>query len=407
MGWINLIQRPRSPVAVLITVLALAACGNGSQDPAAPATEPRRVDPSVEEFLDHTLPDEASGTVVAARDGEIAHCKGFGLADREAKVAAGCDTAYDIMSMTKQFTAAAILKLEMMGKLSVSDPMSEFLGPVPDDKRAITVHHLLTHTSGLTDQLGGDYEALSRKEMLDGALESELRSAPGTEYSYSNLGYSILAAIVEKASGTSYERFLASHLFEPAGMRQTGYVLPAWKPDQVAVEYDENGEPKGKPFDHPWAEDGPYWNLRGNGGLLSTARDMFRWHAALEGDQVLSESAKDKMFESHVPEEEGGDSYYGYGWVVSPTDEGRIVWHDGGNGWSFGVMARFPDQDTVVFWVSNHAYNDGEWNLENLAQRLTLGIAERVHPSPPKHSTGWYALAPIELGRLPGTAPSS
>ncbi|HWS82114.1 MAG TPA: serine hydrolase domain-containing protein [Rubrobacter sp.] len=375
---INSIKRPRSPVAVLITVFTLAACGNGGQDPAAPATEPRREDPSVEEFLDDTLPDGASGTVVAARDGEIAHCRGFGLADREAKVAAGCDTAYDIMSMTKQFTAAAILKLEMMGKLSVSDPMSEFVGPVPDDKRAITVHHLLTHTSGLTDQLGGDYEALSREEMLDGALESELRSAPGTEYSYSNLGYSILAAIVEKASGTSYERFLASHLFEPAGMRQTGYVLPAWKPDQVAVEYDENGEPKGKPFDHPWAEDGPYWNLRGNGGLLSTARDMFRWHAALEGDQVLSESAKDKMFESHVPEEEGGDSYYGYGWVVSPTDEGRIVWHDGGNGWSFGVMARFADQDTVVFWVSNHAYNDGEWNLENLAQRLTLGIAERV-----------------------------
>jgi CubicO group peptidase (beta-lactamase class C family) len=378
MGWINAIQRQRSLVAILITVFALAACGNGSQDPAAPATEPRRVDPSVEEFLDDTLPDGTSGTVVAARDVEIAHCRGFGLADREAKVAAGCDTAYDIMSMTKQFTAAAILKLEMMGKLSVSDPMSEFVGPVPDDKRAITVHHLLTHTSGLTDQLGGDYEALSREEMLDGALESELRSAPGTEYSYSNLGYSILAAIVEKASGTSYERFLASHLFEPAGMKQTGYVLPAWKPDQVAVEYDENGEPKGKPFDHPWAEDGPYWNLRGNGGLLSTARDMFRWHAALEGDQVLSESAKAKMFEPHVPEEEGGDSYYGYGWVVSPTDEGRIVWHDGGNGWSFGVMARFPDQDTVVFWVSNHAYNDGEWNLENLAQKLTLGIAERV-----------------------------
>ena len=163
-------------------------------------------DPSVEEFLDDTLPDGTSGTVVAARDGEIAHCRGFGLADREAKVAAGCDTAYDIMSMTKQFTAAAILKLEMMGKLSVSDPMSKFVGPVPDDKHAITVHHLLTHTSGLTDQLGGDYEALSREEMLEGALESELRSAPGTEYSYSNLGYSILAAIVEKASGTSYER---------------------------------------------------------------------------------------------------------------------------------------------------------------------------------------------------------
>ena len=378
MGWINSIQRPRSLVAVLITVFALAACGNGDRHPAEPSAEPGPRDPSVEEFLDDTLPDEASGTVVAARAGEIAHCKGFGLAHRAAKVAAGCNTAYDIMSMTKQFTAAAILKLEMMGKLRVTDPMSKFVGPVPDDKRAITVHHLLTHTSGLPDQLGGDYEALSREKMLDGALESELRSVPGTEYSYSNLGYSILAAIVDKASGTSYEKFLASQLFEPAGMRQTGYVLPEWKSDQVAVEYDENGKPKGRPFDHPWADDGPYWNLRGNGGLLSTARDMFRWHAALEGDEVLSESAKDKMFEPYVPEEEGGDSYYGYGWVVSPTDEGRIVWHDGGNGWSLGVMARFPNQDVMVFWVSNHAYKDGEWNLENLEQRLTLGIAERV-----------------------------
>ena len=137
---------------------------------------------------------------------------GFGLADRDAKVAAGCDTVYDTMSMTKQFTAAAILKLEMMGKLRVSDPISKFVGPVPDDKRAITLHHLLTHTAGLTEGLGGDYEALSQREMLDGALESELRSAPGTEYSYSNLGYSMLAAIIEQVSGRSYEEFLAESL---------------------------------------------------------------------------------------------------------------------------------------------------------------------------------------------------
>src|ERR671910_1235064 len=378
MGWANSIRRPCSLIVVLVAVFALAACGNSEQAPPAPSTESEPRDPSVEKFLDDTLPNGASGTVVAARDGSLAHCRGFGLADREAKVAAGCDTVYDTMSMTKQFTAAAILKLEMMGKLRVSDPISKFVGPVPDDKRAITVHHLLTHTAGLTEQLGGDYDVLSRKDMLDGALESELRSAPGTDYSYSNLGYSILAAIVEKASGRSYEEFLASHLFAPAGMRHTGYVLPEWGPEQVAVEYDEKGEPKGRPFDHPWAEDGPYWNLRGNGGMLSTARDMFRWHVALRGDEVLSKSAKDKLFKPHVPEEKSGDSYYGYGWVVSRTDEGRIVWHDGGNGWSLGIMARFPDQDAMVFWVSNHAYKDGEWNLENLERKLTLGIAERV-----------------------------
>lgn len=378
MGCANSIRRPCSLIVVLAAVFALAACGDGGQAPPAPSTGPEPRDPSVEKFLDDTLPDGASGTVVAARDGSVAHCRGFGLADREAEVAARCDTVYDTMSMTKQFTAAAILKLEMMGELRVTDPLSKFVGPVPDDKRAITLHHLLTHTAGLPEQLGGDYDALSREDMLDGALESRLSSAPGTEHSYSNLGYSVLAAVVERVSGGSYEEFLAENLFAPAGMTQTGYVLPEWKPGQVAVEYDENGVPKGRPFDHPWAEDGPYWNLRGNGGLLSTARDMFRWHVALRGDEVLSKSAKDKLFKPHVPEEESGDSYYGYGWVVSPTDEGRIVWHDGGNGWSLGIMARFPDQGAMVFWVSNHAYKDGEWNLENLEQELTLGIAQRV-----------------------------
>jgi CubicO group peptidase (beta-lactamase class C family) len=378
MGCATSIRRPCSLIGVLVAVFALAACGNGGQAPPAPSAEPEPRDRSVVKFLDDTLPDGTSGTVVAARDSSVAHCRGFGLADRDAKVAARCDTVYDTMSMTKQFTAAAILKLEMMGELRVTDPLSKFVGPVPDDKRAITLHHLLTHTAGLPEQLGGDYDALSREDMLDGALESRLRSAPGTEHSYSNLGYSVLAAVVERASGGGYEEFLAENLFAPAGMTQTGYVLPEWKPGQVAVEYDENGAPKGKPFDHPWAEDGPYWNLRGNGGLLSTARDMFRWHVALRGDEVLSKSAKDKLFKPHVPEEEGGDSYYGYGWVVSPTDEGRIVWHDGGNGWSLGIMARFPDQGAMVFWVSNHAYKDGEWNLEDLEQELTLGIAKRV-----------------------------
>ncbi len=378
MSRANPISRSCSLVVVLATVFALAACGNGDQDPAALPPDLERRDPSVQRFLDDTLPSGASGTVVAAHNGRVVHCAGFGLADRDANVAARCETVYDTMSMTKQFTAAAILKLEMMGKLRVSDPLSKFVGPVPDDKRAITLHHLLTHTAGLPEQLGGDYDALSREDMIDGALASELRSAPGTEYSYSNLGYSILAAIVEKVSGRGYEEFLAAQMFAPAGMTQTGYVLPEWKPDQVAVEYDEKGEPKGRPFDHPWADDGPYWNLRGNGGMLSTAHDMFRWHVALRGDEILSKNAKDKMFEPHVLEEEGGDSYYGYGWVISPSDDGRILWHDGGNGWSLGILARFPDRGAMVFWVSNHAYNDGEWNLEKLEQKLTLGIAERA-----------------------------
>jgi CubicO group peptidase (beta-lactamase class C family) len=363
----------------LIAALMLAAFGNGGH---ALADRVGR-DPSyrpVARFLDDALPERAGGTLVAARDGELLHCRGFGLADRKARVAAGCDTVYDIMSMTKQFTAAAILKLEMMGELRVTDRITAHLGPVPRGKRRITLHHLLTHTSGLVDALGGDYEPLSREQMLAGALESKLRSRPGHEHYYSNLGYSVLAAIVEKASGMGYERFLAKHLFAPAGMTQTGYVLPRWSRDRVAVEYDPRGRPHGRPFDHPWADDGPYWNLRGNGGLLSTARDMFRWHLALEGNKVLNRNARRKLFRPHVREQPGGDSYYGYGWVISqPGRLGRVAWHNGGNAWSYGELTRLLGPGVMVFWVTNqYKSKAGRWNFYNLGPELTEGVARRV-----------------------------
>jgi CubicO group peptidase (beta-lactamase class C family) len=369
----------RRIAAALLAAVFLAACGADDPD----AVETGDGDPtnqSVARFLQDALPRAADGTLVAARDGEMVHCEGFGLADREAGIAAGCDTVYDVMSMTKQFTAAAILKLEMMGKLRVTDSISRHLGPVPTDKRKITVHHLLTHTAGLPEALGDDYEPLMRSELVATALGSELESAPGAEYRYSNVGYSLLAAIVEEASGLGYEEFLAEHLFARAGMTQTGYVLPEWEPDEVAVEYDSQGRSQGRPFDHPWADDGPYWNLRGNGGMLSTARDMFRWHVALVGDEVLDARAKEKLFEPHVREGPGGDSFYGYGWVVvEPEGFGRVAWHDGGNGWSFGTVTRLLDDGVIVFWVTNR-YRDADegWNLARLEPRLTRGVVDRV-----------------------------
>jgi CubicO group peptidase (beta-lactamase class C family) len=215
--------------------------------------------------------------------------------------------------------------------------------------------------------------------MLSAALRSRLRSRPGAEYHYSNLGYSVLAAIIEKVSGMGYEQFLAEHLFEPAGMTQTGYALPDWDPERVAVEYDARGKSQGRPFDHPWAEDGPYWNLRGNGGLLSTARDMFRWHLALEGDEVLDQRAKEKLFKPYVLEEPGGYTRYAYGWVIQRGQYGRIAWHDGGNGWSYGMLTRLLDEGVMVFWVSNRFKSEDEgWNLYRLGSRLTEGVAARA-----------------------------
>ena len=154
----------------------------------------------MEAFLADHWPHGASGTVLVARAGRRSAATSFGSADRAKHVPARCDTAYDIGSITKQFTAAAILKLQMMGRLGISDRIDRFIDGVPPDKRVITINDLLTMTSGLTDSLGGDYQPLSREQMLAEAMRSRLLSTPGSTWHYSNVSYSILAAIIEKAS---------------------------------------------------------------------------------------------------------------------------------------------------------------------------------------------------------------
>ena len=367
----------RAPVGGLLAV-ALA----GGHVTTASAAAPDPVAPSIQAFVERTVPDGASGTLVAMRGHEVVACESFGWADRAARVPAGCDTVYDIGSLTKQFTAAAVVELESRGRLSVHDPIGRWLGSVPADKAAITVQQLLTHTSGLVGSLGGDYEPLTRRQLVARALGSPLRTTPGTAYHYSNVGYSLLAVIVERASGTTYERFLARRLFRPAGMRQTGYVLPRWRRSDVAVEYDADGRSQGRPFDHPWAAGGPWWNLRGNGGLLSTARDLARWHRALLDHRVLDRRAQRELFRPRVPERPGGDSWYGYGWVLLDTAVGRVAWHNGGNGWSYAELTRVLGEGVQVFWVTNQVRGAGRWNLERTGGRLTAGVVRRVLAEP-------------------------
>lgn len=355
------------PLAALLAVVVLATCGAVSA--AEPGMRGDVFDPA-------GMPVGSSGSLVAAVDGDLVECEGWGLADRAEQIDADCDTVYDIGSITKQFTAAAIVKLQMMGRLRVRERIGRFLDGVPRDKRAITVEELLTHTSGLVGALGDDYERLSRAGLVRRAMASDLRSAPGTTYHYSNVGYSLLAVIIEKVSGDGYEEFLSEHLFEPAGMTSTGYVLPVRVPADLAVEYDEDGHAHGRPDEHPWAADGPYWNLRGNGGLLSTARDMYRWYVALRGVSVLDRAAKGALFRARVREGDA-DSWYAYGWVVLNTPYGPAQWHNGGNGWSYAEVVRLPDEDAFVFWVTNQARSQsGGWNLER--GRLTSDVVTRL-----------------------------
>lgn len=364
------------PVAVLLLLLllALSGCGTGGTGGTG---GPGSIGP----FLDAEVPEGSTGTLVAARGDQLVVCRGWGDTDPDTGpdtgVAAGCDTVHDIMSMTKQFTAAAVLTLWQDGRLGLDAPIGDLLPDVPEDKHRITVQQLLTHTSGLLDSLGEDDEPLTRSAFLIRALRADLLAAPGTEYHYSNVGYSLLAVIIEEVSGEKYEAYLADRLFRPAGMTSTGYVLPDWSRHEVAVEYAADGTPAGTPLEHHWAADGPYWNLRGNGGLLSTARDMFRWHRALLGTRVLTPRARHEFFEPRV-REEPDETYYSDGWVVGMFGDTPARWHNGGNGRSYGEIARDPDGSAFVFWVANRARRADSWNLEDSGPELTHGVLERL-----------------------------
>ena len=372
--------------SILLSLLlsALAAEPLAAQpQPSGPtpiAQDPGAVAARLDEHLRRLVPFGYSGSVLVAWDGQVVHAAGYGLADREAGIPVTPETVFDIGSITKQFTATAILRLEMEGKLSVNDPVSRWFTGVPADKQGMTLHHLLTHSSGLRDVFGGDYEVAERDSLAGVILGSELLWAPGTRYRYSNAGYSLLGMVVEKASGMPYEQYLRETLWAPAGMTRTGYRGVQWRPGEVAVGYGAGGRRDGTPLDQRWGADGPWWNLRANGGVLSTVTDLFRWHQALEGESILSAEAKRKLWTPHVPEDEEGRSHYAYGWGIFETQRGtKLIAHNGGNGIFFADFRRYVDEGVVILVMSNTTDNAASAILSPVA-RLVFGGGEVAPP---------------------------
>jgi CubicO group peptidase (beta-lactamase class C family) len=364
------------------------------------AAQTESVPAKLDEYLTRMIGFGFSGVALVANKSGVLLSKGYGLADRARKIPFTADTVVSIGSITKQFTAAAILKLEMQGKLRTEDPIAKFFKDVPADTKDITLHHLLTHTAGLkSDFSDTDYDPLGRDEYVQRALHSVLLSAPGKTFHYANSGYSLLAAIVEIASGQPYEQYLRKNLFEPAGMLRTGYTIPHWPDEQVAHGYQGDRD-WGTILGHPWAADGPFWELRGNGAIHSTVGDMYKWHLAIESNSVLSAEARKKFETGYVAESPEGESQYAYGWSVEQTPGGRLIGHNGGNGVFAADFLRYVDAGVVVFIASNAA-DMPALPLSHPLGRIALGLDFVM---PPKV----MAMSPGQLGKYAGvyTLPS-
>ena len=238
-----------------------------------------------------------SGVVRLAKNGKVVFEKGYGLANREEKIPFTPNTIVQIGSNTKDFTAVSILQLKERGLISLDDKISKYFPSAPPDKQNITIAQLMKHTAGFPLGLGGDFDTRTRDQLIDAAMNFKLLFEPGARNSYSNTGFALLAAIIEIVSGKTYDEYVRDNILKPLGLTHTGFHLPGFSSRDLAHGYDRTGADKGTMLSKPHAPDGPYWNLRGNGGMLSTAADMHAFYTAVFTTNRLMkpETAKERF----------------------------------------------------------------------------------------------------------------
>jgi CubicO group peptidase (beta-lactamase class C family) len=377
----------RRAVAAMILVTSLFL--NGKAGEGARRVNDKDLAERISAYLSRLEGYGFSGAVLVAKDGEIIVESAHGLADRQRQTPVRADTIFDIGSITKQFTAAAILILESDGKLQVTDPISKYLTGVPSDKTGITIHHLLTHTSGLEMGFGGDYEKVSRDEIVRRAMASKLQSPPGARHSYSNAGFSLLAAILEIVSGQNYETYLRQRLFRPAGMTSSGYFFSGQMLQRLARGYDLDLD-WGIGAEKAAATSGDFWNLIGNGGIHSTIGDLYKWIVALEQGKVLTKEARRRLFQPRVVvyqnyRNSNSVLHYAYGWYVWKQPSGKtMIWHLGGNGVFNAALRYHVDDRAVVVYATNvSAFQDPNYPVPAIERMLTneaVALPPEVRP---------------------------
>ena len=288
-----------------------------------------------------------SGTVLVSRGKEVLVRSAFGYADRKQGVLNTPETVFNLASLDKQFIAAAVLRLQELGKLHTTDTLKKFFDFVPEEKSAISVHQLLSHTAGLKNDYWDEHPAMDKPAFVRFVIKDQaLQSAPGKQWLYSNSGFVVLEEIIARASGKPYETFLQEALFAPAAMTSTGNQSRKWDSRKLAKyqlwTVDLPKAPWGDPTEL-LARPQPRWVL------MSTVGDLFKWFLALNSNTVLTAESRRSLFTPYMAD-------YGYGWNVVRTPRGTTLVHHGGSDSSSGMLATFRwfvDENIFVCVLSN------------------------------------------------------
>ena len=356
--------------------------------PAA-ASKTGAAEATAEALLAAAYPADAPGAaVLVKRKGEVVLRKGYGMAQMDLGIAVSPDHVFEIGSVTKQFTAAIVLRLAEQGKLTLSDPITKYFPQMTFGGTPITLEQLLSHTAGVPNYTDmPEWIPRWREDMTVETLfalfrDKPLDFPPGTLWSYSNSGYILLGAVIEKVTGKSYEEVVESELFAPLGMHDSRYGH-----QEEIVRGRVAGYVKGA---EGWAN-APYLSLTqpyAAGSLMSTVDDLARWSDALEAGRVISPASRDRMFTSAVlrgGDQDGVATRYGLGNAMTEV-AGRPTHEHGGGIHGFTCdLLRVPGEELLVVILSNNPTQDTH-DLAHRVAESVLGVPQKEKPAPLKLS---------------------
>ena len=315
-----------------------------------------------------------NGAILVAKDGKILYRNGFGEANFQTGAPFTPETPSNIGSVTKQFTAMAIMMLAERKKLSYDDPVSKYISEFSQSAHfsKVTLRHLLTHTSGIPDygDLAIDDSQLDQKGLIAALLKKEHALAePGLRYRYSNPGYALLAIVVERISGKRFADVLEQEIFEPVGMSNTFvYDSPTKKSAKAAVAYNQFGD----------VDDGSPTAIPGDGGIYSTVEDLFKWDQALYTDKLVRQSSLSEAFTPAKVQQ--GTTTYGFGWNVVEEDGNKYLWHQGSQaGFRAFIERRLTDKVTVIMLT-----NKGNSKRQDINAAIQNILAGKPYILPPQ-----------------------
>jgi D-alanyl-D-alanine carboxypeptidase len=284
-------------------------------------------------------------SLAIVENGNVILAEGYGSANLELNVPTKAETVYKICSVSKQFIATGIMLLAQEGRLGLDDPISKYLDHTPETWKAITIRHLLTHTSGIVREAPGfdPFKVQSDADVVKTAYQLPLRFSPGEKWEYSNTAYFALAEIIRKVAGQPWSEYLRKMVFLPSGMNTTFTTNTTEKLSNRAVGYTDNDKLRK-------AKD--WLALRPSGAFLSTVLDLAKWDTTLYTDKVLSESSRNQMW---IPVKlNNGTSYpYGFGWQLGELKGHKVVYHNGGMPGFRAAFARLVNDHLTIIILIN------------------------------------------------------